>query len=59
MISLGTFPALSLAEARNVRAEYLSLLARGIDPQTVSKSQNINRLRLIVFFQKLPQIGLP
>ncbi|MED0057752.1 integrase domain-containing protein [Escherichia marmotae] len=37
MISLGTFPALSLAEARNVRAEYLSLLARGIDPQTYSK----------------------
>ncbi|EFH9647201.1 tyrosine-type recombinase/integrase [Escherichia coli] len=34
MISLGTFPALSLAEIRNVRAKYLSLLAKGIDPQT-------------------------
>jgi hypothetical protein len=28
------FPSLSLAEARSLRAQYLSLLARGIDPQT-------------------------
>ncbi|EPD6699883.1 integrase domain-containing protein [Cronobacter dublinensis] len=34
MIGLGAFPALSLAEARSLRAQYLSLLARGIDPQT-------------------------
>lgn len=34
MMGLGAFPALSLAEARNLRSEYLSLLARGIDPQT-------------------------
>lgn len=34
MIGLGAFPALSLAEARNMRAQYRSLLARGIDPQT-------------------------
>lgn len=34
MIGLGAFPSLSLAEARNMRAQYLSLLARGIDPQT-------------------------
>lgn len=34
MMGLGTFPALSLAEARSLRAEYLSLLVRGIDPQT-------------------------
>lgn len=34
MLGLGAFPALSLAEARTLRAEYLSLLARGIDPQT-------------------------
>ncbi|MDN2488494.1 integrase domain-containing protein [Kosakonia sacchari] len=33
MIGLGAFPALSLAEARSLRAQYLSLLARGIDPQ--------------------------
>lgn len=34
MIGLGAFPSLSLAEARSLRAQYLSLLARGIDPQT-------------------------
>lgn len=34
MIGLGAFPALSLAEARSLRAQYLSSLARGIDPQT-------------------------
>lgn len=33
MMGLGAFPALSLAEARSLRAEYLSLLARDIDPQ--------------------------
>ncbi|MFE0585368.1 integrase domain-containing protein [Pantoea vagans] len=34
MMGLGAFPALSLADARRVRADYLSLLANGIDPQT-------------------------
>lgn len=33
MIGLGAFPALSLANARNLRADYLALLADGIDPQ--------------------------
>ncbi len=33
MMGLGAFPALSLADARRLRAEYLSLLANGIDPQ--------------------------
>lgn len=33
MIGLGSFPALSLADARRIRAEYLSLLANGKDPQ--------------------------
>jgi len=33
MIGLGAFPALSLADARRMRADYLSLLANGIDPQ--------------------------
>lgn len=33
MIGLGAFPALSLANARNLRADYLALLANGIDPQ--------------------------
>lgn len=34
MMGLGAFPALSLANARRLRADYLSLLANGIDPQT-------------------------
>lgn len=34
MISLGSYPSLSLADARVLRSEYLSLLARGLDPQT-------------------------
>ncbi|WP_349886587.1 integrase domain-containing protein [Pantoea ananatis] len=33
MIGLGAFPALSLANARGLRADYLALLANGIDPQ--------------------------
>lgn len=33
MIGLGAFPALSLADARGLRAYYLALLANGIDPQ--------------------------
>lgn len=33
MMGLGTFPALSLADARGLRADYLALLAKGIDPQ--------------------------
>lgn len=39
MLGLGAFPALSLAEARNLRMQYLSLLARGIDPQTQAEQQ--------------------
>lgn len=33
MIGLGAFPALTLANARRLRADYLALLANGIDPQ--------------------------
>ena len=33
MMGLGAFPALSLADARGLRANYLALLANGIDPQ--------------------------
>jgi integrase len=33
MMGLGPFPALSLADARGLRADYLALLANGIDPQ--------------------------
>ena len=32
-VSLGTYPHLTLAKARALRDEYLSLLANGIDPQ--------------------------
>ncbi|MDH1169490.1 integrase domain-containing protein [Pantoea agglomerans] len=32
-LSLGSYPALTLAAARQIRDQYLSLLARGIDPQ--------------------------
>ena len=33
MMGLGAFPALSLADARGLRADYLALLANGLDPQ--------------------------
>lgn len=33
MMGLGAFPALSLADARGLRSDYLALLANGIDPQ--------------------------
>lgn len=33
MMGLGAFPALSLADARRLRANYLALLVNGIDPQ--------------------------
>lgn len=33
MMGLSAFPALSLADARGLRANYLALLANGIDPQ--------------------------
>jgi len=33
LMGLGAFPALSLADARGLRANYLALLANGIDPQ--------------------------
>lgn len=32
-MGLGVFPALSLADARGLRADYLALLDKGIDPQ--------------------------
>jgi len=33
MIGLGAFPTLSLANTRSLRADYLALLANGIDPR--------------------------
>lgn len=43
MIGLGAFPALSLAEARSMRAQHLSLLARGIDPQTKAEQAAVQQ----------------
>ncbi|EKR5426054.1 tyrosine-type recombinase/integrase, partial [Escherichia coli] len=37
MMGLGAFPAISLADARRLKADYLSLLANGIDPQIQAK----------------------
>lgn len=34
MMGPGPYPALSLADARAIRADYLSMLAKGVDPQT-------------------------
>ncbi|MBE2896577.1 integrase arm-type DNA-binding domain-containing protein [Pasteurellaceae bacterium HPA106] len=51
-ISLGKFPAVSLAQARELRLEYLSLLSRGIDPQIHRKQQSAkdNNQAEITFF---------
>lgn len=37
MMGLGAFPALSLADVRGLRRDYLALLANGIDPQIQAK----------------------
>ncbi|EIG6160849.1 tyrosine-type recombinase/integrase [Escherichia coli] len=37
IMGLGAFPAISLADARRLKADYLSLLANGIDPQIQAK----------------------
>lgn len=43
-VSLGTYPHLTLAKARALRDEYLSLLANGIDP-LVHNTQKANALK--------------
>lgn len=43
-MSLGTYPHLTLARARTLRDEYLSLLANGIDPQ-IHNSNKANALK--------------
>ena len=43
-MSLGTYPHLSLAKARRLRDEYLSLLVDGIDPQ-IHNTQKANALK--------------
>lgn len=39
MVNLGAYPALSLADARQIRAEKLAILARGIDPQAAAEAE--------------------
>lgn len=41
MIALGSYPAFSLAEARQMRDEKLALLARGIDPQKKQEQHEV------------------
>jgi len=48
MINLGAYPALSLADAREIRAEKLAMLVRGIDPQ----ARPMKRLRNSRLFRK-------
>ncbi len=43
-VSLGTYPHLTLARARALRDEYLSLLANGIDPQ-IHNNDKANALK--------------
>jgi len=38
MIGLGAFPALTLANARSLRADFLALLANEIDPQVQAEA---------------------
>lgn len=39
VLGLGTYPHISLADARSIRHEYLTLLAKGIDPQAKAAQQ--------------------
>jgi len=43
-MSLGTYPHLTLARARALRDEYLSLLANGTDPQ-IHNTDKANALK--------------
>lgn len=54
MIGLGSFPALSLANARSLRADYLALLANGIDPQVQAEvAEEQHQIALDSFFSKV------
>lgn len=39
-ISIGTYPEITLAQARTIRDEYRALLAKGIDPQIHRQERN-------------------
>ncbi|PQL02022.1 integrase [Pantoea ananatis] len=54
MIGLGAFPALSLANARGLKAEYLALLANGIDPQVQAEvAEEQQQIALDSIFSKV------
>lgn len=58
MMGLGAFPALSLADARRLRADYLSLLANGIDPQIQAEiAEEQQQIALDSIFQQSPLTG--
>ncbi|MGC0796436.1 integrase domain-containing protein [Pantoea agglomerans] len=54
MIGLGPFPALSLANARSLRADYLAMLANGIDPQVQAEvAEEQHQIALDSVFSKV------
>ncbi len=54
----GAFPALSLADARGLRADYLALLANGIDPQIQAEvAEEQQQIALDSIFQQSPKTG--
>lgn len=58
MMGLGAFPALSLADARGLRADYLTLLANGIDPQIQAEvAEEQQQIALDSIFQRSPLTG--
>lgn len=58
MMGLGAFPALSLADARGLRADYLALLANGIDPQIQAEvAEEQQQIALDSIFQRSPLTG--
>lgn len=57
-MGLGAFPALSLADARRLRADYLALLANGIDPQIQAEvAEEQQQIALDSIFQRSPLTG--
>lgn len=58
MMGLGAFPALSLTDARGIRADYLALLANGIDPQIQAEvAEEQQQIALDSIFQRSPLTG--
>lgn len=58
MMGLGAFPSLSLADARGLRADYLALLANGIDPQIQAEAaEEEQQIVLDSIFRQSPLTG--